>query len=458
MKHFTLILFSALILLSYSETKAQLGNNNMILLANINQHYTSNMYSSCWGYVAPDGREYAILGCPLGTSFVDITDTSNIHEVGFQPGLTSSWREMKVYSHYAYIVSEAVGSRLQIVDLQYLPDSIHYVTTFSFTGYSRTHTISQSGPYLYLNGGNYGNGGVFILDLSSNPESPVKKGEWETYYVHDSRIINDTIWACNIYDPPGTVTVISAANKNNLQTVTSWVNNPNPEPHNCALTNDRKYIFTTDETSSPNGRLKVWDISNLSNVQLITTWQPTGITTAIVHNVEIYGNYAVIAHYTAGVRVLNITNPTSPTEVAWYDTYPSNNSNTYNGCWGVFMFPSGKIIGSDRSTGLYVLKTTFNITGGVNNSQVPEKFELKQNYPNPFNPSTTIKYSLLNAGYVSLKVYDITGKLVATLADGYGTAGEHTVNFDASNLGTGIYFYSLRADSYSESKKMILTK
>jgi choice-of-anchor B domain-containing protein len=201
MKHFTLLLFSALMLLTFSESKAQLGNHNMILLANLNQHYTSNMYSACWGYVAPDDREYALLGCPTGVSFVDITDTSNIHEVGFQPGLTSSWREMKVYSHYAYIVSEATGSGLQIVDLQYLPDSIHYVTTFSFTGYSRTHTISQSGPYLYLNGGNYGNGGVFILDLSSNPEAPVKKGEWETYYVHDSRIVNDTIWACNIYDP-----------------------------------------------------------------------------------------------------------------------------------------------------------------------------------------------------------------------------------------------------------------
>ena len=430
----------------------------MTLLANVNQHYTSTLYSACWGYRAPNGREYAILGCPQGTAFIDITDTTNIHEVDFQTGMTSSWREMKVYSHYAYIVSEATGSGLQIVDLQYLPDSVHFVNTFTFTGFNRTHSISQSGPYLYMNGGSYGSGGVFILDLSSNPEAPVKRGEWETYYVHDCRVLNDTIWACNIYDPPGTISVISAMNKNSLQTVTSWVNNPNPFPHNCAITTDRRYILTTDETSSPNGKLKVWDISNLSNVLYVTSWQPTGITTAIVHNVEIYGNYAVIAHYAAGVRVVNITNPAVPVEVAWYDTYPGNNSNNFNGCWGVFMFPSGKIIGSDRNTGLYVLRTNFNINGTENNSTIAKSFELKQNYPNPFNPSTTIRYSVPKSGYLTLKVYDVTGKLVATLADGYETAGNHLVNYDASHLASGIYIYQLNADGFKESKKMILTK
>lgn len=438
---------------------AQLTNSNMRLLSNLNQHPpTSSQYSACWGYVAPNGREYAILGCPTGTAFIDITDTTNIHEVDFQTGLASSWREMKVYSHYAYIVSEATGSGLQIVDLQYLPDSVHFVSTFTFTGYNRTHSISQSGPYLYLNGGSYGVGGVFILDLTTNPELPVKRGEWENEYVHDCRVLNDTIWACNIYDPPGTISVISATNKNSLQTITSWVNNPNPFPHNCAITTDRRYIYTTDETSSPPGKLKVWNIQNLSNVTLVTNWQPTGITNTIVHNVEIYGNYALVAHYEAGVRVLNISNPAAPVEAAWYDTYPSSNTNQYRGCWGVFMFPSGKIIGSDRSTGLYVLKTTFNITGAEAGNTIPKNFELKQNYPNPFNPSTTIQFSMPKNGYVTLKVYDMTGKQTALLVDGYKTAGNHMVNYDASHLASGVYLYSINIDGYSDSKKMILAK
>jgi choice-of-anchor B domain-containing protein len=462
MKKYILPVFLFVLLTSITEnSKAQLTNSNMTLLSQLDEHGSS--YSACWGYTAytrqPITREYAILGCSTGTAFVDITDTANIHEVDFLPGLTSGWREMKVYSHYAYIVSEATGSGLQIVDLQYLPDSVHLVNTYSFSGYSRTHTISQSGPYLYLNGGNYQNGGLFILDLTASRESPVKRGQWETFYVHDCRVLNDTIWGCNIYNPPGSISVIDATNKDNLQTVTSWVNNPSPFPHNCAITKDRRYIFTTDETSSPAGKLKVWNIENLSNITFVTNWQPTGISTAIVHNVEIYGNYAVIAHYTAGIRVVNITNPASPVEAAWYDTYPLNNNTNFAGCWGVFMFPSGKIIGSDISGGLFVVKTTFNMTGSQNgNNSTPSKYALKQNYPNPFNPSTKIEFAVAKNSHVTLEVYDAVGRQVGSLVDEFKTAGNYSVRYDASGLASGIYFYKLQSEGFSETKKMTLLK
>jgi choice-of-anchor B domain-containing protein len=459
-----ILLFAFFMSLCPNGIYAQLGNSNMYSLANLNQHYTSTLYSACWGYRAPNGREYAILGCPTGTAFVDITDTTNIHEVDFQTGLNSAWREMKVYSHYAYIVSEANNSGVQIVDLQYLPDSVHLVTVYTFSGYNHTHSIQQSGPYVYLNGGNATPGGadvggVTVLDLTANPEAPVHRGSWSNYYVHDCRVRGDTIWACNIYNPPGTISVINATNKDALTTITSWINNPNPFPHNCDLLPGRTYILTTDETQTPPGKLKVWDISNLSNVTFVTSWQPTGITTAIVHNVERYGNYALVAHYSAGVRVVNISNPTTPVEAAWYDTYPSNNNASYNGCWGVFGFPSGKIIASDRQTGLYVLKTTFSITGiENNNNQIPDKFELKQNYPNPFNPSTTIEYSTSKNAYVTIKVFDEIGRQVGILVDGYEYGGIHKVNYDASRLASGIYFYTMQTDGFYETKKMTLIK
>jgi choice-of-anchor B domain-containing protein len=452
-----------LILATFGEANAQLGNSNMTLLAWRNQHLGGANYSACWGYRAPNGREYAILGCGTGTAFVEITDTTNIVERDYLPGLTSGWREMKVYSNYAYIVSEATGSGLQIVNLQYLPDSVQLVATYFYAGYTRTHSISQSGPYLYLNGGNNTSGGsdpggITALDLTVNPQAPVRRGSWSNQYVHDCRVRNDTIWACNIYSP-GTISVINAVNKDNLTTITSWVNNPNPFPHNCDLLPGRTYILTTDETSNPVGKLKVWNISNLSNVLLVTSWQPTGITTAIVHNVERFGNYAVIAHYRAGVRVVNISNPASPTEVAWYDTYPSSNSNQYSGCWGVFTFPSGKIIASDMQTGLYVLKTTFNIVGTQNNNEnIPQMYTLGQNYPNPFNPSTTIKYSLPKNSYVTMKVYDLVGRQVGLLVDEYKSAGEYSVNYDASLLSSGVYFYTLEAEGFAETKKLTLIK
>lgn len=441
--------------ISYS----QLANQNMVLLAQKDER--GNGYSGLWGWRAPNGREYAILGCQTGTSFYDITDSTNIRECDFVTGVNSGWREMKVFSHYAYVISEGLNSRLQVIDMQYLPDSVSLITVPNMTNHSTTHTISQEGPYLYLHGGNTSFGrGTVIVDIS-NPILPVKLGAWNTLYVHDARIVNDTMFAANINDGP--ISVINVTNKNSPVLITSWVNNPSPGPHNVAITSDRKYAYTTDEI--PQGtlprQLKVWNIQNLTNVTLAATWRPTGMNdSSIVHNVEIYGNTAVIAHYTAGIRVLNITNPTAPVEIAWYDTFPQNNRHSYSGCWAVYMFPSGKIIGSDISGGLFVVRPTVQVpvSTGNNNSTVADKFELQQNYPNPFNPSTSINFSIPKSEHVSIKVFDALGRQVGTLVDEYKTAGSHKVNYDGANLSSGVYFYTLTAGSYRETKRMTLVK
>jgi choice-of-anchor B domain-containing protein len=428
----------------------------MNFYANLNDHGSGGLYSAIWGYTAPDGREYAILGCATGTAFIDITDTTNVHEVDFLPGLTSNWREMKTFGQNAYIVSEADGSGLQIVNLSFLPDSVSLRSVFTFPGYTRTHTISQSGPYLYLNGGDYVLGGVFVLELGSRPsDPPVKRGEWEINYIHDSRIVNDTIWGAGIFD--GNIYVINAANKNNLTLITEFLNNPNPGPHNVALSDNHRYLFVTDEVGPQPRLLKVWDVQNLSNPVQVATWQPTGITTSIVHNIEIYGNYAVVAHYSAGVRVLDITNPLAPLEIAWYDTYAPNDGFNFNGCWGVYMFPSGKIIASDRQTGFYVMKAT-NVMVSNNNGSLPVRYELRQNYPNPFNPSTKIEYSISGNAYITLRIYDAIGKEIMVLVDSFERAGNHSVTFDASHLSAGVYFYKLKTYDFVQTKKMILVK
>ncbi len=88
----------------------------------------------------------------------------------------------------------------------------------------------------------------------------------------------------------------------------------------------------------------------------------------------------------------------------------------------------------------------------------PEKFALEQNYPNPFNPSTKIKFELSQSEFVGLKVYDILGKEVKTLVNEKKPAGSYEVQFDASKLASGTYFYKLQAGSFTEIKKMILMK
>ena len=89
---------------------------------------------------------------------------------------------------------------------------------------------------------------------------------------------------------------------------------------------------------------------------------------------------------------------------------------------------------------------------------IPARFAVSQNYPNPFNPSTIISYSLPKEGYVTVKVYNIIGQEVATLVNAQQSAGTYKVNFDASSLSTGVYFYSVRSGSYNQVKKMMLIK
>lgn len=123
----------------------------------------------------------------------------------------------------------------------------------------------------------------------------------------------------------------------------------------------------------------------------------------------------------------------------------------------------GYAIGSNA-----VLKTT---NGGLtfyteNSNQIPDKFLLEQNYPNPFNSVTSIKfkvastspYLLLRGTPVSLKVYNLLGREVAVLVNGYLQLGTYQVNFNAENLTSGIYFYRLETDSFSETKKLVLMK
>ena len=89
---------------------------------------------------------------------------------------------------------------------------------------------------------------------------------------------------------------------------------------------------------------------------------------------------------------------------------------------------------------------------------VPESFSLGQNFPNPFNPTTVIRYRLPSTASVSLGVYDVFGREVASLVDGVRNPGEHEVVFDATGLSTGVYVYRIRAGSFSEAKKLALIK
>ncbi len=111
-----------------------------------------------------------------------------------------------------------------------------------------------------------------------------------------------------------------------------------------------------------------------------------------------------------------------------------------------------------------ILKTTDGGTVGINqiSSEVPTKFSLYQNYPNPFNPSTNIKFDIpverIANPFYRLTVYDASGKEVETLLNKHLQPGSYSVTFEAGNLSSGIYFYQLTTDGYTDTKRMVLIK
>ena len=89
---------------------------------------------------------------------------------------------------------------------------------------------------------------------------------------------------------------------------------------------------------------------------------------------------------------------------------------------------------------------------------LPQGYGLEQNYPNPFNPTTTVGFSVPVSGFVSLKVFDLLGREVMTLVNEERAAGSHRVTFDATNLPTGTYLYTLKTSGYQETKRMVLVR
>ncbi len=118
---------------------------------------------------------------------------------------------------------------------------------------------------------------------------------------------------------------------------------------------------------------------------------------------------------------------------------------------GYIVGASGLIARTNNGGGLTEVKN-------YSPSIIPQEFSLSQNYPNPFNPATNINFAVLHNGFVTLKVYDILGREVATLVNEHINSGSYNVSFDGIGLSSGIYFYQLRAENFVETKRMILVK
>jgi choice-of-anchor B domain-containing protein len=344
-----LLVFSAFLL---PVTGNSQESGNIRFLANFIPPSGGGYTAGCWGWTdTTTGREYAILGNQCGTAIVEITQTAAITERSFIPGPCSEWREIQVHGHYAYVVSEA-GGGTQIIDLSTLPDSAHLVKSFVFSSGSkstiRAHTNHIRDGFLYLNGcATWSPGGILIFDLS-DPENPAFQGEFAGTYIHDSFVRNDTIYGAGIYGEG--IQIIDAVSKTSPSLIRT-INYAGSGTHNTATTTDGRYVLSTDEIGSTAKTLKIWDL-----VTDLRVAEYTGSPTAIVHNVFVKDTLAIMSYYTAGIRVVDISDPLSPVELGGYDTRPGQENAAYTGAWSVYpFFPSGKIIIGDMGNGMFVV-------------------------------------------------------------------------------------------------------
>lgn len=311
-------------------------------------HGRSN-YGGSWGYVdSATGNEYALIcSRPQGVSIVDI-NTWPPQEVGFMPSITPNRdaKEVKVYRHWAFVVKE--NEPIQVFNLANVTNPVQVSTITPIN--SGSHNCWVEGNYLYVVG-NHGVGGLEIWNIT-NPANPgVRVGQYNTYYYHDIDIRNDTLYAAAIYGQG--IDVLNISNKANPTFITNW-NYPGSGAHNIEISPDGQYAFVGDEIGSSGQWTRVFEISDIHNVQLIS--QIVVNPSASVHNSYYKNGFLYVAHYTEGVRIWNVSNPYTPFEVARNDTYPGGGFG-YSGVWNVFpYFPSGKIIASDMQTGLYVFQ------------------------------------------------------------------------------------------------------
>ncbi|MCY7362117.1 MAG: T9SS type A sorting domain-containing protein [Ignavibacteria bacterium] len=128
---------------------------------------------------------------------------------------------------------------------------------------------------------------------------------------------------------------------------------------------------------------------------------------------------------------------------------------------GGILVPDRGYIIAHQGNNVYKLNVQYTVITSISENVItgtPTEFNLSQNYPNPFNPTTNIKFDIPNSGNVSLKVYNELGKEVNNLINSYRSAGKYEINFDATNLSSGIYFYKLETGDFTATKKMLLVK
>lgn len=347
------ILLTALITLTTMAVQAQL-NASLVGRLEYNQEL-----NDIWGYVAPDGTEYALVGTTTGLSVVSLADPGNPEEVAFVPGPYSIWRDIKTYGGFAYVTLDQSRTEegLVIIDLRGLPDQVSRTNWRPAPNgtdtLNRCHNLYiDDDGVAYLAGSNLNSGGMLMVDLAAAPDDPQFIGFAPPVYAHDVFVQDNRMYASELLR--GRLAIYDVSDKDAITPLAS-VNTPSRFTHNAWASPDGNFVFTTDERLR--APVAAFDISNLDNIIQTDEYRPLESLAqgAIPHNVHVLNNWLAISYYTEGARFVDASRPGNLVEVAYYDTFDQPGSG-FSGAWGLYPFlPSGLQLVSDIEKGLFVL-------------------------------------------------------------------------------------------------------
>ncbi len=332
---------------------------NMELVANVSYNEDCN---DIWGFVDPNGIEYAILGLRTATAVLSLEDPANPQQLAYIEGSSSTWRDMKHWGDFVYVTTDDGDDGLLIIDMSEAPTTItsrYWKPELTVNGETdsleRCHNlyIDENG-YCYISGSRELNGGgVIIFDVHSTPGQPIYVGAADNRYSHDNFVRGDTLWSADIN--AGFFSVTDVSDKTNPVTLavqpTSFV-----FTHNIWMSDDGKYAFTTDEKK--HAFVDAFDVTDLGNIKKIDSYRPkdTEGTGVIPHNTHYYNGYLVTSWYTDGIKIIDAHKPDNLVEVGNYDTN-TDYTTGFHGCWGAYPFlPSGLMLASDIENGLFVFR------------------------------------------------------------------------------------------------------
>ena len=336
-----------------------------------------------WGWTDPEtGKEYVLAGLDDGTSFVDISDPETPEILGKLPTATdnSPWRDIKVFQNHAFIVSEAPSHGVQVFDLTRLRTLTSY-TIFSedahLTSIKNAHNIwiNEATGFAYVFGSNLYQGGPVFIDINEPKNPQIVGGYAADSYTHDAQIViyngpdekyvgKEILFASNSDGGSSNqIVILDVTDKENPIKINSVTYSNGGYTHQGILSEDHRYFFLGDELDVLNfgnaTQTRIFDFANLEQPQLFLNY--LGGVNAIDHNGYVRGDKFYLASYTAGLRVLDLSQIENKrvTEFGYFDTYPGDNNPKFDGVWNVYpFFESGVIALQDISSGMFLIKAS----------------------------------------------------------------------------------------------------